>query len=384
MSSAIATAKEESLDMEALLTPIPGNNPVGESLQYSGLYSEIREARRVEEAFGESQAQTKTPAWSQIANLAIDALQNRTKDLQIGVWLVEALVKLHGFAGLRAGLEFIRELMVRYWDNLYPEIEEGDLEGRANALAWLDRQLAVAIKEVPITNSATGTNYSYFQWQESKEFEIPENLEGLDSDALKPFLEMRERAEKEGKITSEKWRIAERTSKRAFYEETAILLDQSWQEFEALDRLMDEKLARETPGMGALKMTLDELRTLIGKIVKEKRILEPDPQEEATTAMAVAEQGPAAIATSSKGGMLNTGGTISNRLEAIKRLKEIAEYFHKAEPHNPISYLIDRAVKWGEMPLDRWLVDVIKNDDVLKQLRDTLGIIPLASAPAEE
>jgi hypothetical protein len=34
---------------------------------------------------------------------------------------------------------------------------------------------------------------------------------------------------------------------------------------------------------------------------------------------------------------------------------------------------VQRAVKWGNMPLDNWLQEVIKDENVLGQLRETLG-----------
>ena len=39
---------------------------------------------------------------------------------------------------------------------------------------------------------------------------------------------------------------------------------------------MDEKFGRQTPGLGRLKKSLDQVRELVEKIVKEKRIEEPD------------------------------------------------------------------------------------------------------------
>jgi type VI secretion system protein ImpA len=50
-----------------------------------------------------------------------------------------------------------------------------------------------------------------------------------------------------------------------------------------------------------------------------------------------------------------------------------AEFFQKTEPHSPISYIVQRAVKWGNMPLESWLQDVIKDETVLFNLRQTLG-----------
>jgi type VI secretion system protein ImpA len=54
-------------------------------------------------------------------------------------------------------------------------------------------------------------------------------------------------------------------------------------------------------------------------------------------------------------------------------LGDIADFFQKTEPHSPVSYLVQRAVKWGNMPLENWLQDVIKDESILAQLRQTLG-----------
>ena len=48
--------------------------------------------------------------------------------------------------------------------------------------------------------------------------------------------------------------------------------------------------------------------------------------------------------------------------------------FRRTEPHSPVSYLVQRAITWGQMPLDAWLVDVIKDNNVLAGLRETLGL----------
>ncbi|MBK7992303.1 MAG: hypothetical protein IPK14_02480 [Blastocatellia bacterium] len=76
---------------------------------------------------------------------------------------------------------------------------------------------------------------------------------------------------------------------------------------------------------------------------------------------------------STKSFPINTG-VISCREDALHRLKDVAEYFRKTEPHSPVAFLVQRAIKWGEMPLDQWLEEVIKNNEALDQVRETLGI----------
>ena len=159
----MSSATVEVTSVEALLAPISGDNPVGENLQYAGLHDEIREARRSEEVLdqGQWQRETKSADWRQVIDLATDALSSRTKDLQICVWMAEALVKQYEFDGLRDALKLTRGLLENFWEKLYPEIDEGgDLEARANALAWFDRQLTAAIREVKISKVIAGENYS--------------------------------------------------------------------------------------------------------------------------------------------------------------------------------------------------------------------------------
>src|SRR5713226_1760120 len=106
------TSAPQVIDVEALLTAIPGDQPAGESLQYSGLFDEIREARRSDDnlAQGDWEREPKTPEWPKVIELSTEALATKTKDLQIAAWLVEAIVELYGFAGLHDGLKLIRGL----------------------------------------------------------------------------------------------------------------------------------------------------------------------------------------------------------------------------------------------------------------------------------
>jgi type VI secretion system protein ImpA len=373
-TSAVAPAAPVSapqvIDVEALLVPISSEKPSGENLQYSPLYDEIKEARRSDDnlAKGDWEHEPKTAEWSTVVELSTSTLSSQTKDLQIGAWLTEAIVELHGFVGLRDGLRLMRGLHERFWDTLYPEVDGEDLEARANALAWLDSKLETPLKNVALTNSGSGLDFSYIQWEESVKFDIPTNLDGLDSDAFTRMSELKAQAEAEGKTTSEAWRKAKDSSRRAFYESTYLVLKECWDEFQLLDRVMDERFGRQTPGLGALKKALDSLRTLAEKLVKEKRILEPDPVADAN--------GSAASDASSdgEGGMPGVAGPLRSRAEALRRLAEVAQYFQRTEPHSPVAYLVERAIKWGQMPLEVWLEDVIKDGNVLGQLKETLGL----------
>ena len=64
--------------------------------------------------------------------------------------------------------------------------------------------------------------------------------------------------------------------------------------------------------------------------------------------------------------------------------REVAEFFRRTEPHSPISYLVERAVRWGHLPLEGLLKEVVKNDDVLNRIWETLGLDQSGGTPETE
>ncbi len=361
------------IDLEVLLQPLEGENPSGESLRYSGIYDEISESRRADDnlAQGDWQTELKFADFRKVVDLAIPALSTKSKDLQIAVWLFEALVKQHGFIGFRDGLQLLAGIQEKFWDTLYPEIDEGDMESRANAISWVDTQVALAVKGAPFTGVA---GYSFLDWEDSKQFEIPENLESFSVAEQERFKELRNQADREKRVTGEQWRKEKAQTRRASVEEVNITVGECWVALDDLNRVIEEKFERnQMPGLSNLKKTLDEVHTQIKNLLDEKRVEEPDEAdeiEEAGEDGVVEGDGTVAV---SGGGTSSVSGSIQNRRDALKRLDDIAGFFKKTEPHSPVSYLVQRAVKWGNMPLDSWLEDVIKDQSVLVQLRETLG-----------
>jgi type VI secretion system protein ImpA len=361
------------IDFDSLLTPISEENPAGESLQYSGIYDEIRESRRADEdiAQGDWQYELKVADFRKVVDLAVPALASQTKDLQICAWLAESLSRQSGFVGLRDGLRLARELQANFWETIYPEIDEGDMEGRANALEWLDKQCSLVARETPLT---AGEGVSFMGFEDSKIFDMPENIDDLDSDKRQKLQDLQSQAETENRITGERWRKAKGQTRRQFYEELALTLDECWSEYEQLDRTIEENFERnQMPALLQLKKSLDAIRDLVKKLLQEKRQAEPTEEELAagveTTEETISENGE----TITVSGVAGTSGPIKSRQDALKRLSEVAEYFRKTEPHSPVSHLVSRSVKWGNMSLENLLQELVKDEGVLGQIRETLG-----------
>jgi type VI secretion system protein ImpA len=362
--------KPPVLDIDALLQPIEGENPSGESLRYSGIYDEISEARRADlnVAQGEWKADLKVADFNRVIGIAVPVLTSQSKDLQIAAWLTEALVNRDGFVGLRDGLRLLSKLQENFWDTLHPEIDEGDMEGRANAISWIESQAALALTRAPITD---GEGYSFTDWLDSTKFFQPDDFDSLDSATQESIRQLMAQAEAEHRVTGDKWARAKRETRRAFCEELNFLLDECQAAVKELDRVNEEKYDRkQLPGLTTLQSSLEKVHEQVRKLLEEKRLEEPDAEVPSDEAEAAGGEGGGGAASNGGSG----GGQVANRRDALLKLAEIASFFQRTEPHSPVSHLVNRAVRWGNMPLESWLQDVIKDENVLYQLRQTLGI----------
>jgi type VI secretion system protein ImpA len=357
-----------TIDVQALLAPIPGAKPSGEDLRFLGPHDEIKKARRSDDQLprGDWQRETKTANWNSVIKLASETLAEKSKDLQIAAWLTEALLKRYGIGGLRDGIELIVGLHDRFWDSMYPAIpEDGDLESRSGPLIWLDKELAIAVKGSPLTKPVKGRAYSYLHWEESREVD---NLARKNPAALSAALEDR-------KITGEQFDRAVTGTPLDQYISMYEDLNQTCRAVQALAETVDQKFGKDAPGLLQLKKSVDEYRALVERIIKKRGGTVPDTlvqrelDAQQGTSPAVPSDGSIA-ATSSEG----AGIEPVDRQDALRRLVAIGDFFRRTEPHTPIFYLVQRAVRWGDMPFDSWLQEVINDQAVLAHVRETLGI----------
>src|SRR5579871_931431 len=151
---------------ERILNPISEEKPSGVDLRALKDWVEIRKARPNLNDLADKRdwqpANPVTTDWSTYKDMVESALCNKSKDLELGIFLTDACTRLYGFAGIRDGMWAVRGLLVGFSDKgLYPLPEGDDLEARYGKLDWLNEKLAEATREIPITMRPTpGVNYS--------------------------------------------------------------------------------------------------------------------------------------------------------------------------------------------------------------------------------
>lgn len=363
-------------DLDALLVPIPGHNPSGNDVRYTR-YDAIKEARREDDALPkgdwEEKGDAKVAEWKKVIDIATETLATESKDLQIAAWLLEALVKEQGFLGLRDGLTLMKELHSRFWETLYPPIEqEGDqvdLGFRSGPLDWLNEEktLPMAIRSIAFLHSPEGQGYGLLQWEEAQ---AVENLGRKDP-------QKKAEAIAEKKITLEEFSKAVQATSLATCVGILDCLRQSQKEVEGLNQVIKEKYGEanpERPSCENLKNVLEESRTVLEGMVQQKGGAKVELQ-------GAVGGGGTATARSQSERVMSTGAGIhpSDRIDALQRLAAVVEFFKETEPHSPVAPLVQRAAKWGEMPLKEWLEEVIEDPSVLAKVLETLGMTEKAS-----
>jgi type VI secretion system protein ImpA len=326
---------------EGLLNPIPGDNPSGKSLRYDPVYDKIREARREEEVLpqGDWSREVKKADFPLVIKLSTEALSSKSKDLQLAAWLAEAILFRDHIVGLREGLDLVRGLIETFWDTLYPEMEDGDLEYRAGPVAWVGSKLEVAVRRLPLTKS----RLDFFTFQESRRV-------GYEKDCgdNETKLAARAAAIAEKKCTAEEFDEAVRLTGDAYYEKLSGDLVVALESVQSLEAVSDAKFGREAPSFANLRTALEELQDMV------KQYHQPAAQETAESAEAetagVAEEADNATGVAGpEAKKRSVSAEPADRDDAMRRLAVVAQFLRRENPRNPVPYLLLRAMRWGEV-----------------------------------
>ncbi len=329
------------IDVEALLAPIPGDQPAGSAVPFE-IRQQLEEARKEEdpESFAPDDPmrpqQFKKADWRGIVRLAQDTLRKTSKDLLVAARLTEALVKEHGFAGLRDGLCLLRGLVEQCWDRLHPEIEDGDVEIRAGPINWLDApfqgaRFPTALRQVPLLIGAE-TSYA---------------LQHCDQSSDNPL------------------RISQADLAKAIQADSAERLaalsddvNECLQELERLRASLNARLGPVAPGL-----------TEVGKVLEDCRLFLQHALRECPLSMAKTDN-PSGDGRAPAG----PSGAPTTRAEAYRQLAQAAAVLRQLEPHSPIPFLVQRAVELGALPFPQLMRALIRDANVLSELNREMGI----------
>ncbi|RYY77075.1 MAG: type VI secretion system protein TssA [Gammaproteobacteria bacterium] len=363
-----------SPDTNVLLIPISDDQPTGIDVRqdasplskYQSLKSARAAARAAErQAIHDGDSTAADEHWRKIISLAPDILTNQSKDLEVACWFTEALIRRNGFQGLRDGFELIKGLVENFWDGLYPMPDEDGMETRTAPLSGLNGEgaegvLIAPIRKVPITEGYSPGPFSLWQYQQALEAQRSPDEDTRQNKMAKLGFSIDdiERAVNESSVQ--------------FYVDLTDNLSTAINIYKELGTLLDERCGADSaPPTRNIISILEECRGAVSHLGKDK-IPAPEESESATenepdANAGVSQSAPQATAKAAP-------GVINSREAAFKQLLEIAKFFRKTEPHSPVSYVIEKAVKWGNMPLNELINELIPDSSSRERYSELTGV----------
>ena len=332
--------------------PLPAQ-PCGDDLSFSAAFDQIQEARRFDDptlAQGEWVTEVKEADWKAVIKLCEALLASRTKDLRLAGWLTEALGRTRGLAGLAEGHALTAALCEAFWTDIHPQAEDGELEQRIGTLDWLLAQTARLLREVPLTASPKG-RYSLV------------DLEAARANARTPGAD-----DASARLTLDGFDAALHDTPAQHFIDGLRDAERLKTALGTLQATLDTYLGNAAPAFGPALDVLDD-------VTRSHRRHAPTADAPAAETASLPVPTPAdATPREASAATAAAGGPPRSRDEAIRQLEEIAAFFRRTEPHSPVAYLAEKAVRWGSMSLHEWLRSVVKDDSALLRVEELLGV----------
>ncbi|HTO69757.1 MAG TPA: type VI secretion system protein TssA [Myxococcota bacterium] len=351
-------------ELEALVLPIAGAAPAGPNLRLAPgdvVFERVQAGRSEVLPEVDPGGVGRAADWPAVARECEAALREKTKDLELAAWLAEAWARLHSFEGLRDGLRLVGSLCDSFWDGLHPGLDDGvlDLAVRARPLSWLgsSRNMlrtvnACALVPVPGKNPLS--------------FEDLKLAQMFDEKALLPDKRQHQELVARGLFGTEEWRAR----LRAAPAEALTAVHNSVSECQAVLAGLREQIAKRFPEGDAPNLV--PLAELLADVEAQLDMHVEKPA--AAAAEATSEAAAAPASASAAAAPAPARGPIASRDEALRALSLAADYFRKHEPHSPIAALVARAVRWGSLPFEAVLREVVQDEGALARVWNTLGI----------
>ncbi|MGY3687232.1 type VI secretion system protein TssA [Vibrio coralliilyticus] len=403
------------VDIEALLAPISEEHPSGTYLKldrsayrtlrnnYNTAQSSFRQLIETPDASSdEALIEANQSNWDLLRTSTFEALTSQTKDIEfLGWYIASQPFTASPYENLASATKVLAGFIESFWGTLNPhppveKLKSSDEAGQTKEL--IEFRLKPLLQLVGESQDSTAL-YMPLQM-----------ISLIDDVSFGDFL----RAERNGTMAELKDRAQSLFSRDV--EETLTKLSESYQNFDAAEKL----IAKECQAAGVapasfkfVKANLADLINAIQYLVGDKFARwpldsefkpvtdEPQPEAavapqatapleasnaepasaEATNADPVAQNQVQQAPQASVVQQVPVAGVITSRDQAFHELRKISDFFQQTEPHSPIPFLLERAIRWGYMSLPELLNEMTGgNSGVIAHINQVSGMDNLSQA----
>lgn len=311
------------IDVEKLLEAVSDDAPCGVDLEYDASFIEMNQAAeaRGEQQMGDSVIEAQPADWKTVRKLA-EELSGKTKDLRVGLMLVQALVHTAGPIGLADGLAFLRGLIEKHWDGVHPALDpddDNDPTMRVNILITLvdDAAMLRPIRMTQLVASKAMGRFSLRDIEIARGDVIPGGDEETADTTVIDAAFMDSPIEE--------------------LQANADALTQAVEHAKALETVLTEKVgSTQAPDLSALPAMIGKLQQAMGEQLTRRGVETTDGGMESGGVEGAATAG-------ASGDAQGISGAVNSREDVIRVLDKACLYYERHEPSSPVPLLLKRA-----------------------------------------
>ncbi|CAB1242887.1 ImpA family type VI secretion system protein [Vibrio cholerae] len=313
--------------------------------------------------------------WEALSNQLMDVFKTSSRDVELIGWFLSAQLQLDpSLNSFTQTLGWLLRLVEAHWDELHPvlpvdrlksEDEQGRKTEQAEAknkafLQWLGNSEESSLLYSPILALSIVPGITFFQY---KSAECKGDLRILKKQAI--LVSSQELYEIQNKLDN-------------IFNSIKTL-----EKIEFLTFSNSKLLGVIEPNFKFLKSLLNKLQNAILYLtgikdtssVKEANCITSDASliTESINNIALSEtnKGTESLLSADDVYHVSTASDMSkimqvntfNRDSAFHQLREISDYFRRSEPHSPVSFLLEKAIRWGYLSLPELLQEMISRDE---------------------
>jgi len=309
----------EALDIDKLTAPVNEENPCGEGLEDLVFDPEFAELQRLaqgkaEQVMGNDVIPAEEPDWRAVREKSL-GLFERVRSLRVSVLLTKAGCARDGIPGMLDGLNLMRALLEKYWDEVEPLIDDGDATERLHTLAEIasDRGLLQLVRQAVLVSSPVIGRFTV------RDYLIASDKLSARKDEEAATLTSINQALMDCELEDLQRMIAH--------------VDEALETAGRIETLFNEKVSPEylidldpfTKLFAGIRPTLQDVLGRRGVVAAEA----------SSTGEAVEARAANAVAAGS--------GDIRSREDVVRMLDRITEYYNRNEPSSPVPLLVQRA-----------------------------------------
>lgn len=306
-------------------------------------------------------------SWKRLSDQLCETFQKQTKDIELLSWLMVSQLYLDDtLIGFKNTLDLLNTLLTEHFDELNPVIPEASIKAQDEAgklresldfkMAAFSQMVGIgesdSILYAPMSQVRLLGNVSYFAYQSAEmKGECPKLREDLKKDVS---------------ANADKYKTTIETLKqcKTLCNDIYVLLGSKCQ-----------PSGIQTPNFMFIINHLDRILKSVGFLTgfsiedkKEQTAEEPvqdnnasSPAEPQTAAVQTVAVQTAGVVNNSQSFELLSKNSEVTREQVFEELANIAKYFRSTEPHSPVSYLIEKAIRWGHLSLPELLNELISD-----------------------